>query len=56
MKILTKFTPNKQKHCNKFPLILDFDYSELSMKMGLLLSDNTLSIVHLGHFLKKSAQ
>lgn len=29
MKGLPKFAPKKEKHGNKFPLILDFDYSEI---------------------------
>lgn len=30
MKNINKFSPKKEKHNNKFPTILDFDYSEIT--------------------------
>ena len=30
MKNINRFSPKKEKHNNKFPIILDFDYSEIT--------------------------
>lgn len=54
MRSLPKFSPKKDKHHNKFPIILDFDYAEISGKLGLILVDDTLSVVHLSNFLNKT--
>ena len=53
MKLLSKFTPNKEKHGKKLPHILWFDYSELTNKLGITLSDSTISIISLNNFLNK---
>ena len=39
MKMANKFSPTKDKHNKKFPIIIDFDYSQLDYKLGLILSD-----------------
>ena len=54
MKIVGRFTPNKEKHGKKYPHILSFDYSEMSGKLGLTLADNTVSIINFTNFLGKS--
>lgn len=54
MKNTHKWTPKKDKHRNKFPIILDFDYSEITERLGVVLSDETLSIVHMTNLLEKS--
>lgn len=47
MKNVNKFSPKKEKHHNKFPIILDFDYSEITERLGMVLSDDTLTTVSL---------
>lgn len=54
MKHIAKFSAKKEKHGNKFPFILDFDYSEISTRLGVIFSDDTLSTVHIPHLLSKS--
>ena len=49
-----KFTANKEKHNKKYPNILYFDYSEMSNKLGIVLSDSTFSIINLYNYLNKS--
>jgi hypothetical protein len=54
MKSMGKFTPNKEKHNKKYPIINGFDYSELTMRLGLILSDETISAVLLSNYVSKS--
>ena len=54
MKNIFKFSAKKQKHGNKFPWIVDFDYSEISSRLGLLFSDETISTIHIPNLLKQS--
>ncbi len=54
MKILARFSPSKDKHGKKFPIIMQFDYSQLTFKLGILASDCTLSVIHLKNYLTKS--
>ena len=54
MKIVGKFSPSKDKHGKKFPAILHFDFDELNFRLGLILTDSTLSIVNFRSFLLKS--
>lgn len=56
MKIAAKFEPNKEKHNRKHPTILTFDYDEFGSKLGISLSDNTFSMIHLGNFLSSSSE
>lgn len=55
MKNIGKFSPKKEKHSNKFPFILDFDFSEINSRLGLILSDETISTVHVPNLLAKNA-
>lgn len=52
--MVQKFSPNKEKHNKKFPNIIHFDYSEMSSKLGIVLSDSTFSIINLHNYLTKS--
>jgi hypothetical protein len=52
MKIIARFEPNKEKHNKKRPEILTFDYNELGSKLAISLSDNTFSIINVGHYLE----
>ena len=54
MKMLNKFTPNKEKHNKKYPNILSFDYSEMSNRLGLAFADSTVSIINFQNFLSKT--
>jgi hypothetical protein len=54
MKNVGKFSPKKDKHNNRYPFILDFDYSEITERLGLVLSDGTLSTVHMTNLLSKN--
>ncbi len=54
MKIVSRFSPSRDKHAKKFPNIINFDYNELSFKLGLILSDSTFSIINFKNFLQKS--
>lgn len=35
-------------------MIIGFDYSEITMRMGIILSDDTISTIHLPNFLTKT--
>ena len=54
MKNISRFSPKKEKHQNKFPFIIDFDHSEISGRLGVLLTDDTICTVHLNNLLQKS--
>ena len=54
MKNTSRFSPKKEKHGNKFPFIVDFDHSEIGGRLGVLLSDETISTVHLNNLLHKT--
>jgi hypothetical protein len=54
MKNTSKFSPKKEKHANKFPTIIDFDYSEIGTRLGLIFSDETLCTVHVPNLLSKA--
>ena len=54
MKIMSKFSPRKEKHANKFPYIINFDYSEINFKLGIIFSDDTLSTVNFMNFENKT--
>lgn len=54
MKIIARFSPSRDKHGKKFPNIIEFDYNELNFRLGLILSDSTLSIINFKNFLTKS--
>jgi urate oxidase len=54
MKNVAKFSPKKEKHHNRYPFILDFDYSEITERLGVVLSDETLSIIHVPNLLTKT--
>ena len=41
-------------HQGKIPQILDFDYSEMTMRLGVIYSDCTIESIHLPNFLSKS--
>lgn len=54
MRQINRFISNKQKHHKKFPNIIHFDYSEMTDKLGLLLANNTFSLISFQNFLYKS--
>lgn len=54
MKNVSKFSPKKERHGNKFPHIYDFDYSEIATRLGVVLSDDTISTIHIPNLLNKS--
>lgn len=54
MRNVNKFVPKREKHTNRFPQIIGFDYSELTSRLGMILSDQTISAVHLQNYLTKS--
>lgn len=54
MKIIARFTPNKEKHNKKFPQILGFDYNELNKRLGIVYSDSTFSIINFQNFINKT--
>ncbi len=54
MKNINKFCPKKEKHNNRFPYIHDFDYSEISTRLGVILSDDTISTIHVPNLLSKT--
>ena len=54
MKNVSKFSPRKDKHHNRYPQIIDFDYSEITERLGMVMSDETLSTVHVPNLLNKT--
>jgi hypothetical protein len=46
--------PRKDMHQGRMPQILDFDYSELTMRLGIIFIDNTIESIHLTNFIHKS--
>ena len=54
MKSISRFIPKKELHNGQLPFIIDFDYSEMTMRLGLLFSDSTVESIHLPNFLFKS--
>lgn len=54
MKNVSKFSPKKERHGNKFPHIHDFDYSEIATRLGVVLSDDTISTIHIPNLLSKT--
>jgi hypothetical protein len=54
MKNIGRFMPRKDMHQGRMPQILDFDYSELTMRLGIIFIDNTIESIHLPNFIHKS--
>ena len=54
MKIISRFSPSKDKHGKKFPNIVNFHYNELNFRVGLILSNSTFSLINLKNFLNKN--
>ncbi len=42
MKSINRFYPKKDMHNGRIPTIVDFDYSELTMRLGIIFVDNTI--------------
>ena len=42
MKSLGKYSPRKGMHNGRCPTVIDFDYSEMTMRLGVLLADSTI--------------
>lgn len=56
MKNTHRFSPKKEMHNGRAPLIVDFDYSEMTMRLGVIYSDQTIESIHLPNFMHKSEQ
>ena len=54
MRNIGRFAGRKEMHGGKIPLIVDFDYSEMTMRLGVIFADGTLESIHLSNFLNKS--
>jgi hypothetical protein len=53
MKNTHRFAARKEMHTNKVPMIIDFDYSELTMRLGVIFADRTIESIHLPNFISK---
>ena len=54
MRNINRFAARKDMHSGRVPQIIDFDYSELTMRLGIIFSDKTIESVHLPNFINKT--
>ena len=54
MRNLTRFAPRKEMHNGRIPQIIDFDYSEMTMRMGVIFADSTIESIHLPNYVNKT--
>ena len=54
MRNITRFAARKEMHDGKIPQIIDFDYSEMTMRLGIIYADCTIESIHLPNFVNKS--
>lgn len=48
-----RFQGRKELHAGKSPMVLDFDYSEMTMRLGVIFPDSIFECIHLPNFLNK---
>ena len=57
MRNIARYSAPKDLHGGvRSPLIVDFDYSEMTMRLGLLYPDRCIESLHLPNFLYKSTK
>ena len=54
MRNISRFTARKELHHGRVPQIIDFDYSEITMRLGIIFSDGIIESVHLSNYVYKS--
>ena len=42
MRNINRFSARKDMHHGRVPQIIDFDYSELTMRLGIIFTDKTI--------------
>lgn len=42
MRNVSRFAARKDMHHNRVPQIIDFDYSEINMRLGIIFADKTI--------------
>jgi len=54
MKIISRYQPSKEKHNNRSPKILYFDFNIFNNKLGITYSDLTIELINVYNLLNKS--
>ena len=54
MKNINRFATKKELHQGRIPIIVDFDYSELTMRLAIIFADTTIESIHLHNFIYKT--
>jgi hypothetical protein len=54
MKNIGRFATRKELHQGRVPVVVDFDYSELTMRMAVIFADATIESIHLHNFIEKT--
>lgn len=54
MKNINKYSAKKELHYGKIPIITDFDYSEMTMRLGVIFPNKIIESIHLPNYLTKT--
>ena len=54
MRNINRFAARKELHNGRIPQIIDFDYSEMTMRLGIIFADGIIESVHLPNYVYKS--
>ena len=53
MKIIARYQPAKDKHNNRSPKMIYFDFNQFSNKLGIVYADCTIELINLWNFLNR---